>query len=521
MVTIVLLLAASVVFSCAGLALKEMYRPVKILQDVLLTVYLLLTLTTQLAAIYFTARRSPFFSMTEIMAFDYYWFNFAPYYPHSDPAGNGMALGFRSIFNTLASFILGVISFFLIKFWVSDSRLNGLNVVLFLAAYIGLRNLFNNRKSFVSGDSFEEAARWVKMREDDYRRSLFREGMLEKTDSWEAKELDASPKELEHWDVYGCKCIDVRTRGKFKCLLLEGEFEFPEETAKARLTGLICGCLGYTNGGNANDRSYFVPKNMKLAWYDITDGKTYRIHTSLPKELDRYFEDTDRFWLDDIEFRIMPQGKVLMFHNRRNQIHNIMIDHPLQSEATNDYEQKLSDLISEYKIDVNKFRATKIPSADMIDDYLKRFRYHPVFCTENNSLKITKTICNFFNGEKILSDGEWKEDMEPARIKDVFIRFESGQERYSAFIYFNEDEILTAFSKAFEKCDGSSQGEFIIKAGTVQNEFSFALKLGDICCDLKNTEIRLYKNNDNDAGKLVFKSYKGSHQNLLYGLEVQ
>ena len=198
-----------------------------------------------------------------------------------------------------------------------------------------------------------------------------------------------------------------------------------------------------------------------------------------------------------------------------------MIDHPLQSEATNDYEQKLSDLISEYKIDVNKFRATKIPSADMIDDYLKRFRYHPVFCTENDSLKITKTVCNFFNGEKILSDGEWNEDMEPARIKDVFIRFESGQERYSAFIYFNEDEILTAFSEAFEKCDGSSQGEFIIKAGTVQNEFSFALKLGDKCCDLKNTEIRLYKNNDNDAGKLVFKSYKGSHQNLLYGLEVQ
>ncbi|MBR4627299.1 MAG: hypothetical protein IKO47_06325 [Ruminococcus sp.] len=521
MVTIVLLLVASIVFSYAGLVLKDFYRPVRIFENLLLTAFLLLTLTTQLAMIFFTARRTAFFSMIEIMAFDYYWFNFAPYYPHSDPAGNGMARAFRSIFNTLASFLFGVISFFLIKFWVSGSWLNGLNIVLFLAAYIGLRNLFCNGKSLVSGDSFEEAARWVKMREEDYRKTLFRESMPEKPDSWEAKELDSSPKELEHWDVYGCKCIDVRTHGKYKCLLLEGVFEFPKETEKIRLTGLLCGCLGYTNEGDANDTSYFVPKYMKLAWYDFSDGKTYRIYTSLPKELDHYFDDTDRFWLDDIEFRIIPHGKVLMFHNRHNQIHNIMIDYPLQGEVTNDYEQKISDLISEYKIDVNKYRSTRIPSPDTINDYLKRFRYRPVFCTEDNSSKITKTICNFFNGEKILSDGEWKEDMEPARIKDVFIRFESGQSKYSAFIYFNEDEVLETFYEAFENCDESLQGEFIIKAGTLQSDFSFALKLGDKCFHLKRTEIRLYKNNDNDAGKLLFKSYKGNHKNLLNGIEVQ
>ena len=359
------------------------------------------------------------------------------------------------------------------------------------------------------------------MREEDYRKTLFRESMPKKPDSWEAKELDSSPEELEHWDVYGCKCIDVRTHGKFKCLLLEGKFECPKETEKIRLTGLLCGCLGYTNEGDANDTSYFVPKYMKLAWYDFSDGKTYRIYTSLPKELDRYFDDTDRFWLDDIEFRIIPHGKVLMFHNRHNQIHNIMIDYPLQGEVTNDYEQRISDLISEYRIDVNKYRSTKIPSAATIDNYMKRFRYHPVFCTENNGLKITKTICNFFNGEKILSDGEWKEDMESARIKDIFIRFEREQSKYSAFVYFKEDEVLETFYEAFENNDESLQGEFIIKAGTQQSDFSFALKLGDKCFHLKKTEIRLYKNNDNDAGKLVFKNYKGNHKNLLNGIEVR
>ena len=521
MFTIVLLLMACIVFSYAGASMKELYKPSKRLENLLLTAFLLLSLSTQLTTIYFSAQRSPFFSMIEIMAFNYYWFNFAPYYPHSDPAGNGMARAFRSVFNTAASVLYGVISFFLIKFWVSGGHHTGLRIVLFLAAYIGLRNLFNNRKSFVSGDSFEESARWAKMSEEDYRKSLFRASMLEKIDSWEAKELDASPKELEHWDVYGCKSIVVGTHGKLNCLLLEGHFEFPTETADIQPFGFLCGCLGFTDDGDKNDTSFFVPKYVKLAWHDLSDGKTYRVYTSLPKELDYYFDDTDRFRLDNIEFRIMPHGKVLMFHNRRNQVHNIMLDYPLQGEVTNDYEQKFSDLVSEYKINVNEYRATKTPSLDTINDYLKRFRYHPVFSTENNSLKITKTICNFFNGEKILSDGEWNEDMEPTRIKDVFIRFESEQSKYAAFIYFNEDEVLETFCEVYNKCDESLQGELLIQVGTLENDFSFALKLGDKHYRLKATEIRLYKNNADDSGKLIFKNYKGNHKNLLTGLEIR
>ncbi len=521
MVAFILILVVCIVFSFASISIKELYTPVKRLEDILLTAFLLLTLTTQLATIYFSAQKSPLFSMIEIMAFDYYWFNFAPYYPHSDPAGNGMARAFRSIFNTAASVLYGVISFFLIKFWAYDSRQTGLHVVLFLAACIGLKNIFTNRKSFLSGDSFEESARWAKMSEEDYRKSLFRAGMLEKTDSWEAKELDASPEELEHWDVYGCKSIAVRTHEKLNCLLLEGHFEFHGETADISPSGFLCGCLGFTDDGDVNDTSVFVPKYVKLAWHDLSDGKTYKVYTSLPKELDHYFYDTDRFGFDDIEFRIMPRGKVLMFHNMRNQIHNIMIDYPLQGEVTNDYEQEFSNLISEYKIDVNEHRATKTPSLDTVNDYLKRFRYHPVFCTENDSLKITKTICNFFNGEKILFDSEWKDDMKPARIKDVFIRFESEQNRYAAFIYFNENEVLETFGEAYNKCDESLQGELIIQVGTLENDFSFVLKFGDKRYHLKATEIRLYKINADDAGKLMLKNYKGNHKNLLKGLEVQ
>jgi hypothetical protein len=510
MIKILVLWITGIIFGYICLAVKTMYSPSKKAADFFLTLFLMLTLGIHLAAVYFTALRSPFFSMIAIMVFDYYWFYFTPYYPHSDPAGNGMARAFHSIFITIGSVLLGIVSVLLIKFIAFGGKQQGLYFVLFVAACIGLLNIFSSRRSFISGDIFEEDARWARMSVDDYRKTMFRIGMVEKNDSLQAKELDASPKELEHFDVYGCKCINIKTDERFECILVEGIFDFPAGTEKARRTGLLSGCLGYTDAGDANDRTTFVPKSMKLVWYYISEGKTYKIETGLPKELDRYFEDTDRFWLDDIEFRIMPRGKVLMFHNRVNQIHNIMIDHPLESEETSEYDSAVADLIQKMGIDVNKYSGVKTPTLEIINNYLKRFRYSISFHSENNRYKITKTICNFFNGEKILSDGKWKEDMDPARIKDVFLRFEDEQSRYAGFIYFNEEEILDTFKDAFENSTDMVQGEFSIICGDTLNAFSFALKAGDESYMLTQTQIRLYEVNADERGKLVFKNYKGN-----------
>ena len=513
MIWFIALWIACIICSYIGLAMKETYSPARKAADIFLTLFLLLTLGIQLLAIYFTAQKSPFFSMFTIMGFDYYWFYFTPFYPNSDAAGNGMARAFRSIFITIGSVLLGIVSVLFIKFLAFDGKQQGLYFVLFVAACIGLSHIFSNRRSFISGDSLESDARWVRMRVDDYRKSILRASMVEKNDSWQAKELDASPNEIEHWDVYGCKCIDVRTDERLECILVEGSFDFQDETRHTRRTGLLSGCLGYTKERDANDRTTFVPKSIKLVWYDISDGKTYIIQTSLPKELDHYFDDTDRFWLDDIEFRIMPRGKVLMFHNRVNQIHNIMIDYPLTSEETNEYDEAVADLIQKMGVDIKKYEDIKTPTLDIINDHLKRFRYTISFHSENNRYHITKTICNFFNGEKILSDGEWKEDMDPARIKDVFLRFENEQGRYAAFIYFREDEVLKIFKDAFENSTDRVTGEFDITCGDTLSEFSFVFKAGDKSYQLKNTEIRLYKVSAEERGKLVFKNYKGNHQN--------
>lgn len=77
-----------------GIVLRVLYKPVQRTADFFLTLYFLLTVFVQLAAVYYSALKSPFVSMIAIVLFLHYWFYFAPFYPNSDAAGNGMARSF-------------------------------------------------------------------------------------------------------------------------------------------------------------------------------------------------------------------------------------------------------------------------------------------------------------------------------------------------------------------------------------------------------------------------------------------
>ena len=68
--------------------------------------------------------------------------------------------------------------------------------------------------------------------------------------------------------------------------------------------------------------------------------------------------------------------------------------------------------------------------------------------------------------------------------------------------------------------DATGNGEFVIKAGCHKSDFEFALIVVGKAYTLKKTEIRLYENNEDDRGRLVFKNYGGARKNLLRGLGI-
>ena len=316
--------------------------------------------------------------------------------------------------------------------------------------------------------------------------------------------------------LYDSKQLEIKSFDSMQCLLLEAQFIQASGEEETIDTGFGCGNLEHIYNDAREDD--FIPKHIAMVWRDLSEGKTYRIDADLPEELSSYSDTVNKDRYDDLDFVIMPHGRVLMYHNRYNQIHNIMIDYPLQGVETNEYEERIAEYFAENNINLDHYAKKELPDVETIDDYLKRFPYTVSFVYENERYKTQKSICNFFNGERILSGEQWVADIKPARIKDVFLRFQYEQSRYSCFLFFNKDEILSVFKEAFETGDAAGNGEFVIKAGRNRNDFAFTLKVAGKAYTLKKTEIRLYKNNADDRGTLVFKNYKGDRKNLLRGI---
>ena len=310
--------------------------------------------------------------------------------------------------------------------------------------------------------------------------------------------------------------LEIKSFDSMPCLLLEASFIHASGEEDAMDTGFGCGNLAHRYNESCEDD--FIPKHIAMVWQNLSEGKTYRIDVSLPKELSAYSDTVNKDRDDDLDFVIMPHGRVLMYHNRYNQIHNIMIDCLLQGVETNEYDEQIAEYFAKKNINSSDYAKKELMAVETIDDYLKRFPYTVSFVYENERYKTQKSICNFFNGEKILSGEQWVADIEPARIKDVFLRFQYEQSRYSCFLFFDEDEVLSVFKEAFETGDAAGNGEFVIKAGRNRNDFAFTLKVAGKAYTLKKTEIRLYKNNADDRGTLVFKNYRGKRKNLLRGL---
>lgn len=519
---IIVFLIASVVLSYFSLWAKDCYRLGRRMRNTGISVLLLTTLTVHSALIYFIATKLIFLTIVPLIAFYIYWFMFAPLCIGStDAAGAGMARGFHVIIGVGQGIIFGII-FYVIIILLSPVALY---IALGFYVLIGLYSIYFTYYCYTSGGEFQYSAMREELSSEQYRRTLFRESMVKKGDPWEAKELDDWPKEITRYNVFGSK-LGIKSFDSMPCLLLEASFihasgddEFDDELKReAIFTGFVCGNLARRKNDASGDE--FIPKRIAMVWHNLSEGKTYRTDVSLPKELSTYSDMVNEDRYDDLDFVIMPQGRVLMYHNRYNQIHNLMIDCLLQGVETKEYDEQIAEYFAKNNINLDHYGKKELPAVETIDNYLKRFPYTVSFVYENERYKTQKSICNFFNGEKILSAEQWVADIKLARMKDVFLRFQYEQSRYSCFLFFDEEEILSVFKEAFETDDATGNGEFVIKAGCHKSDFEFALIVAGKAYTLKKTEIRLYENNEDDRGTLVFKNYRGARKNLLRGLGI-
>ncbi|MEE1063951.1 MAG: hypothetical protein UH071_09825 [Paludibacteraceae bacterium] len=108
----------------------------------------------------------------------------------------------------------------------------------------------------------------------------------------------------------------------------------------------------------------------------------------------------------------------------------------------------------------------------------------------------------------------------PATICSMNLWWQNGRYRYTSYFYFNEEVMLSLFEKAFAD-HPDQQGELLVHVGKYNNTFELSLCLNGEVYQIKQTEIRAFRDllSDLDGdSELIYKNYEENHKNEFKGL---
>lgn len=144
--------------------------------------------------------------------------------------------------------------------------------------------------------------------------------------------------------------------------------------------------------------------------------------------------------------------------------------------------------------------------------YLERFCYEIKIEFENEQTVIDPNYgYNFSNGELFFSDDSIKVGS-LARIKNIVFAWQVADTVYTGHFYFNEDEVLEYFDKAYGE-NRNQKGEFVIKVGEQNNRFDICLRVGKEELKLEKTQIHVFKQGINQPDKDAIVYYN-NHRNI-------
>lgn len=153
------------------------------------------------------------------------------------------------------------------------------------------------------------------------------------------------------------------------------------------------------------------------------------------------------------------------------------------------------------------------------DRYLEKFRYEIKIEFENEQTVIDPNYgYDFSNGEMFFSDDSVKVDS-LARIKDIIFAWNVVDTVYTGHFYFNEDEVLEYFDKAYGK-NRNQEGEFVIKVSKYNNWFDIFLRVDEKEYKFENTQIHVFKvtpENKADDDHLYYWNYRGKEVTKFIG----
>lgn len=225
-----------------------------------------------------------------------------------------------------------------------------------------------------------------------------------------------------------------------------------------------------------------------------------------------------------------PEGKIVIYlsgYNKRIEICQFegveadvdIKDYlPYAYYAYEDYDAYFNDIFSEKEPWIVNYKKNGVPHK-LWKRYFERFDYDVKLVFENEE-SFCKSVKYRFANAEICITNRYAPDIpiRPAlRIHAIITGWTVGKSYYSAWLYFDEQEVLSAFDEVF-KGNLIQKGELVVKVSKCNNLFDILLIVGEKSFKFEKTQIRVFKESaeqkDNDA-ELIYKNYEGMHRLFL------
>lgn len=267
-----------------------------------------------------------------------------------------------------------------------------------------------------------------------------------------------------------------------------------------------------------SDEGLDIPNSLEILWLSYAEGKFYKAHTKFSQELQNKIlallregynteygnEKLKHETYSSFLITMLPGGKVWLY--MEGAARYVLVCDTIQAEpiemTLGEFDKealRVASTVQEYskgcleKKQIENLKVNGIPYG-LWDKYRERFNYDIKFEFEDKNSKIDSlsVVYDFINGEfNYASDGVKAGAL--SRPKQLYLEWNVKGTIYTGEFFFDEQEVLDSFSKAFSINRRNEKGSLCIKVSKYNNKFDISLHLNDKKFPFSKTKIHVFK----------------------------
>ena len=279
-----------------------------------------------------------------------------------------------------------------------------------------------------------------------------------------------------------------------------------------------------------------IPNSLEILWLSYAEGKFYKAHTDFSQGLQKnildllregYYDKYEEKHVTYSSFLItmLPGGKIWLYMEGAGRY--VLVCDTLQAEPIEmtleefaDDAPNVANTVQEYSeggLDEKQIENLKVSGIPykLWEKYRERFNYDIKFEFEDGRSKLDSlsVVYNFINGEfNYACDGVKVDAL--SRPKQLYLEWNVERTIYTGEFFFDEQEVLDIFSKAFSINRRNERGSLCIKVSKYNNLFDISLHLSGKKFPFSKTKIHVFKQyaSQSDLDAVVIYN---NHQEIL------